>query len=73
VVLFENNATRRLSYLYLVETKQERNVKERKTKNERTIHAKETNEQRKRYAVSVSLNDPGSVLEHSLLVPINNS
>jgi hypothetical protein len=34
------------------------------------IHANETNEQRKRYEISVSLNDPGSVVEHSLLVPV---
>jgi hypothetical protein len=44
---------------------QERNARERKTKNERKIHANKTNEQRKRYEISVSLNDPGSVVEHS--------
>ena len=31
-------------------------------KNERTIHAKEMNEKRKRYEISVNLNDPGSVV-----------
>jgi hypothetical protein len=30
-------------------------------------YANETNEQRKRYEIYVSLNDPGSVVEHSLL------
>ena len=30
-------------------------------KNERTIHANETNEKRKRYEISVNLNDTGSV------------
>ena len=48
----------------------ERSASERKTKNERTIHANETNEQRIRYEISVSLNDPGSVVEHSLLAPV---
>ena len=45
-----------------------RNANERKTKNERMIHANETKEKRKRYEISVKLNDPGSV---SLNTPIS--
>jgi hypothetical protein len=33
-------------------------------KNERTIHANETKEKRKRYEISVNLNDPGSVSDN---------
>jgi hypothetical protein len=33
----------------------------RYTKRKRTIHANKTNEKRKRYEISVNLNDPGSV------------
>ena len=40
---------------------QEWNANERKTKNERTIHADEMSEKRKRYEISVNLNDPGYV------------
>ena len=36
-------------------------MKRKWTENERTMHANETNEKRKRYEVSVNLNDPGSV------------
>lgn len=39
-----------------------RNANEWKTKNEQTIHANETNEIRKRYEISIKLNDPGSVI-----------
>ena len=35
----------------------------KRTENERTIHANETNEKRKRYEISVNLNDPGSVAQ----------
>ena len=33
----------------------------KRTENERPIHANETNAKRKRYEISVNLNDPGSV------------
>jgi hypothetical protein len=36
-------------------------TKRKRTENERTIHANEANEKRKRYEISVNLNDPGSV------------
>ena len=35
--------------------------KHKRTENERTIHAIETKGKRKRYEISVNLNDPGSV------------
>ena len=37
-------------------------TKRERTENERMIHANETNEKRKRYEISVNLNDPGSVV-----------
>ena len=40
----------------------ERNANEWKTKNERMIHANKAKEKRKRYEISVNLNNPGSVL-----------
>jgi hypothetical protein len=41
----------------------ERYTKRTNQLHERTIHANETNEKRKRYEISVNLNNPGSVIE----------
>jgi len=46
----------------LKQTIHETNKPITRTKNERTIHANETNEKRKRYDISVNLNDPGYVV-----------
>ena len=52
----ETNDTRNERY-----TKRTNQLHERSA-NERTIHANETNEKRKRYEISVNLNDPGSLV-----------
>ena len=64
----------RTNYTNVTQTNEKRKKNERYTNDTRTIHANETKEKRKRYEISVNLNDPGSVSDNpSYYFPLTTS